>query len=63
MRERAARVLRQYGSDFRRLAETTDNGEIAKGDSRANNKCAEEEVSKEYDLPASHQLWPSIRFR
>ena len=63
MRERAARLLRQYGSDFRRLAETTDNGEIEKGDSKANNKCAEEEVSKEYDLPASHQLWPSIRFR
>jgi hypothetical protein len=32
MRERAARVLRQYDSDFRRLAETVDNGEIEKGD-------------------------------
>jgi hypothetical protein len=32
MRERAARLLRQYGPDFRRLAEAVDSGEMEKGD-------------------------------
>src|SRR5260370_42688005 len=38
MRERAARVLRQYGSDFRGLAETTDNREIEKEQPHGNKK-------------------------
>jgi len=53
---RTPRVLRQYASDFRRLAETVDNGEIEKGDCKAHNKCAEEEVSKAYDPLAFRRL-------
>src|SRR5260370_37087931 len=36
MRERAARVLRQYGSDFQRLARNTEKGEKEKGRLNAN---------------------------